>query len=309
MPTVPGMPYFWGFFARRGGFHGHGGARSPSGLTTKGVPMRHPERRLLISVDMERYSRRSNLQQYEAQQNFHTLLHAAATDVGLDRVTWTTQQAGDGELAILPRDAPESRVIGRFVPELNRRLRAFNSSRTPAAQIRLRVAVHQGLVHLDGANGFPGHAVVHVCRLCDARPVRQALAAFPDAGVALVVSTEMYRDVVCEYPEEMRPERFRRIEVEHPEKEFREPAWLYVVDEDMSSWPSPQEPPSPSGGPPVEPDNGAGAARSDTGAGAAGPGIRTGDIRVRGQNAIGPNATAIGSVGRDVVFGGEGGGR
>ncbi|MGC5662669.1 hypothetical protein ACN261_20060 [Micromonospora sp. WMMD723] len=258
---------------------------------------------------MERYSRRSNLQQYEAQQNFHSLLHAAATDVGLDRVTWTTQQAGDGELAILPPDVPESRVIGRFVPELNRRLRAFNSSRTPAAQIRLRVAVHQGLVHLDGANGFPGHAVVHVCRLCDARPVRQALAAFPDAGVALVVSTEMYRDVVCEYPEEMRPERFRRIEVEHPEKEFREPAWLYVVDEDMSSWPSPQEPPSPSGGPPVEPDNGAGAARSDTGAGAAGPGIRTGDIRVRGQNAIGPNATAIGSVGRDVVFGGEGGGR
>ncbi|MFJ8690346.1 hypothetical protein [Micromonospora wenchangensis] len=218
--------------------------------------MRHPERRLLISVDMERYSRRSNLQQYEAQQNFHTLLHAAAAGVGLDRVTWTTQQAGDGELAILPRDVPESRVVGRFVPELNRRLRTFNSDRTPPAQIRLRVAVHQGLVHLDGANGFPGHAVVHVCRLCDARPVRQALAAFPDAGVALVVSTEMYRDVVCQYPGEMRPERFRRIEVEHPEKEFREPAWLYVVDEDMSSWPSPQEP-SPTGGPPA----GAGTAR------------------------------------------------
>ncbi|MGX4655299.1 hypothetical protein ACWCHM_16535 [Micromonospora sp. SCSIO 07396] len=272
--------------------------------------MRHPERRLLISVDMERYSRRSNLQQYEAQQNFRTLLHAAATDVGLDRVTWITQQAGDGELAILPRDVPESRVIGRFVPELNRRLRAFNSDRTPPAQIRLRVAVHQGLVHLDGANGFPGHAVVHVCRLCDAKPVRQALAAFPDAGVALVVSTQMYREVVCEYPEEMRPERFRRIEVEHPEKEFREPAWLYVVDEDMSSWPSPQEPPSPTGEPPpAGSDIGAGAARPDTGAGPAGPGIRTGDIRVRGQNAIGPNATAIGSVGRDVVFGGEGGGR
>ncbi|MBO4164668.1 hypothetical protein [Micromonospora antibiotica] len=272
--------------------------------------MRHPERRLLVSVDMERYSRRSNLQQYEAQENFHTLLHAAATEVGLDRVAWTTQQAGDGELAILPRDVPESRVIGRFVPELNRRLRAFNSSRTAPAQIRLRVAVHQGLVHLDGANGFPGHAVVHVCRLCDATPVRQALAAFPDAGVALVVSTEMYRDVVCEYPEEMRPERFRRIEVEHPAKEFREPAWLYVVDEDMSSWPPPQEPSSPTGGPPPpRPDTGSGTAGKDTGSGTAGSGIRTGDIWVQGQNAIGPNATAIGSVGRDAVFGGDGGGR
>lgn len=265
--------------------------------------MRHPERRLLISVDMERYSRRSNLQQYEAQQNFHTLLHAAAVDVGLDRVTWTTQQAGDGELAILPRDVPEARVIGRFVPELNRRLRAFNSSRTAAGQVRLRVAVHQGLVHLDGANGFPGHAVVHVCRLCDAAPVRQALAAFPEAGVALVVSTEMYRDVVREYPEELRPERFRRIEVEHPEKEFREPAWLCVIDEDTSSWSPPDQPPAPTGGPPpVRPATGGGA-------GTAGTGIRTGDIWVQGQNAIGPHSTAIGSVGRDAVFGGEGSSR
>ncbi|MEU1602877.1 hypothetical protein [Micromonospora matsumotoense] len=265
--------------------------------------MRHPERRLLISVDMERYSRRSNLQQYDAQENFHTLLRAAAADVGLDRVAWTTQQAGDGELAILPRDVSESRVIGRFVPELNRQLRAFNSSRTAAGQVRLRVAVHQGLVHLDGANGFPGHAVVHVCRLCDAAPVRQALAAFPEAGVALVVSTEMYRDVVREYPEELRPERFRRIEVEHPEKEFREPAWLCVIDEDMSSWSPPDQPSAPVGGPPpAKPDTGGGA-------GAAGTGIRTGDIRVQGQNAIGPHATAIGSVGRDAVFGGEGSSR
>ena len=68
--------------------------------------MRHPERRLLISVDMERYSRRTNLQQYEAQKHFRELLHEAAGDVGLDRVAWTTQQAGDGELAILPRTWP-----------------------------------------------------------------------------------------------------------------------------------------------------------------------------------------------------------
>ncbi|EEP74592.1 hypothetical protein MCAG_04919 [Micromonospora sp. ATCC 39149] len=278
--------------------------------------MDHPERRLLISVDMERYSRRSNLQQYEAQQAFHELLHSAAEAVGLDRVAWSTQQAGDGELAILPRDVPEARVIGRFVPELNRRLRAYNSSRLPAARVRLRIAVHQGLVHLDGANGFPGNAVVFVSRLCDADPVRRALAAFHDAGVALVVSAEIFRDVVSEYPEEMRPERFRRVRISKPDKGFDEFAWLCVVDEDLSSWPAlagdgPDDPRGvsddgaagvPAGPPP-------GPSRPDAGGRATADGIRTGDVRVRGQNAIGPGATAIGSVGRDAILGRGGGDR
>ncbi|SCL46680.1 hypothetical protein GA0070606_1032 [Micromonospora citrea] len=269
--------------------------------------MRHPERRLLISVDMERYSRRTNLQQYEAQKHFRDLLHEAAGDVGLDRVAWTTQQAGDGELAILPRDVAESRVIGRFVPELNRRLRGYNSSRVPAARIRLRIAVHQGLVHLDGANGFPGNAVVFVCRLGEAEPVKEALAAFPDAGVALIVSTEIYRDVVTEYPEEMRPERFRRVEVVHPDKGFREDAWLCVVDEDMSATPSDAASTPPP--PPRKAGSGAEHRREPSGSPVTGTrpgtgGIRTGDVRVDGQNAIGHGATAIGSVGRDATLGG-----
>ncbi|WP_434743753.1 hypothetical protein [Micromonospora sp. SH-82] len=278
--------------------------------------MNSPERRLLISVDMERYSRRGNVQQHEAQRAFHELLHDAAHAVGLDRASWTTQKAGDGELAILPRDVAESRVIGRFVPELNRRLREYNSSRVAAARVRLRLAVHQGLVHLDGANGFPGNAVVLVCRLCDADPVRRALAAFPEAGVALVVSPDIYREVVCEYPEEMRSERFVRIRISRPEKGFDEHAWLYVVDEDMSAFQEPQaDGPDDQGGPDdsggqmsgrsdPRPEGPAGGSRSHRG----NEGIRTGNIRVNGPNAIGSNATAIGSVGRDLNFGPERGG-
>ncbi|WP_231933393.1 hypothetical protein [Micromonospora coxensis] len=307
------MPYFYGFSTGRCRFDVPAVPVRTAGLVTKGAKtMRHPERRLLVAVDMERYSRRSNLQQYEAQQDFKQLLQMAARDVGLDRVTWTTQQAGDGELAILPRDVPEARVIGRFVPELDRRLRHHNSSRLPAARIRLRVAVHQGMVHLDGANGFPGNAVVHVCRLCEADPVRKALAAFPGAGVALVVSTEIYRDIVTEYPEQMRPERFRRVEIAHPDKDFREHAWLCVVDEDISSWEPSDASPVPPSPRPAErgtEERRRSPAERDRGAPSTGAQISTGDVHVRGQNAIGPNATAIGSVGRDVTFGADGGGR
>ncbi|MGW0507312.1 hypothetical protein [Micromonospora sp. NPDC003241] len=268
--------------------------------------MRHPERRMLICVDMERYSGRGNVQQYEAQQDFHRLLREAAAEVGLHREGWTTQQSGDGELAILPRELPEAYLIGRFVPELNRRLRRYNVSRLPSARIRLRIAVHQGMVHLDGANGFPGQAVVLVSRLCDAAPVRRALAAFPDAGIALVVSSDIYRDVVTEYPEQIRPDRFQRIDVRIPDKRFEAQAWLCVVDEDIASW---------TGGESPEPSGEVGENRSgeETGRGAgrdgapayrtpdpSAGGIRTGDIRVDGQNAVGHGAMAIGSVGRDV---------
>lgn len=253
--------------------------------------MNHPERRLLIAVDMERYSRRGNRQQYEAQQAFQQMLHRAATAVGLDRVRWTTQQAGDGELAILPTDVREPLLIGRFVPELNRMLRDHNSSRLPVGRIRLRVSIHQGLVHLDGANGFPGNAVIEVCRLCEAKPLKQALARFPDAGVGLIVSSDIYRDVITEYPEELRPDRFRRVEVRHPDKEFREWAWICVVDEDLSG---PRRDPGGDGGG-AGPDGGTPARRSRprNPSGPAGGGFHVGDVQVDGANAIGHGATAV----------------
>ncbi|WP_158573809.1 nucleotidyl cyclase domain-containing protein [Micromonospora craniellae] len=261
---------------------------------------------MLICVDMERYSGRGNVQQYEAQQDFHRLLREAAGEVGLQREGWTTQQSGDGELAILPRELPEAHLIGRFVPELNRRLRRYNASRLPSARIRLRIAVHQGMVHLDGANGFPGRAVVLVSRLCDAAPVRRALAACPDAGIALVVSSDIYRDVVTEYPEQIRPDRFQRIDVLIPDKQFQAQAWLCVVDEDVAAWTGGESPEPSDGVRESRPGEKAGTGTGRGGAPAnrapdpAAGGIRTGDIRVDGQNAVGHGAMAIGSVGRDV---------
>jgi hypothetical protein len=168
-------------------------------------------------------------------------------------------------------------------------LRDYNSSRLPVGRIRLRVSIHQGLVHLDGANGFPGNAVIEVCRLCEAKPLKQALARFPDAGVGLIVSSDIYRDVITEYPEELRPDRFRRVEVRHPDKEFREWAWICVVDEDLSG---PRRDQGGDGG--SGPDDGSPSRRSRprNPSGPAGGGFHVGDVQVNGTNAIGHGATA-----------------
>ncbi|MEV6302272.1 hypothetical protein AB0M02_22840 [Actinoplanes sp. NPDC051861] len=193
-----------------------------------------PQRRVVVSVDMESYGQRGNLLQYRAQQDFRRIMEDAAAELGVDRPAWLQQQAGDGELAILPPGASERTLVSKLSPTLDRLLRQYNLGRTPDGRIRLRVAVHQGLVHVDGANGFPGEAVVTVSRLIDSPALKDALKRrFPKANVALMVSDQLYADVVREY-QDLRPDLFQRVLAELPEKEFSQPAWLYVPDENAA---------------------------------------------------------------------------
>ena len=192
-----------------------------------------PNRRLLMSVDMQQYSQRDNIAQYRAQQVFREAITQATAAAGLDRSAWHVQQGGDSELAILPPDTSEPVVLDMFAVHLNRMLRQANRGLLPETKVRLRMAVHEGLVHLGGANGYPGDAVNFVCRLRDASILKRALAAFPDACLAVIVSDPIYRDVVAQQYEGIRSDRFRKVDVHEPEKGFRAEAWMCVVDEDV----------------------------------------------------------------------------
>jgi hypothetical protein len=204
-----------------------------------------PERRLLVAVDMEGYSQQGNLLQDRSQGTLRTVMDATVEELGFDRLNWITQPTGDGELAVLPAGAPEPTVVSRLVPRLDQRLREHNDGLSPEARVRLRVALHQGLVHIHGANGFPGEAVVTVCRLLDARPFKRALAAFVHAGAAAILSEEVFQDVVAQRYDGLRPERFRRVEVNRPDKGFRRHAWIWVPDEDVNQLADLEDPASP----------------------------------------------------------------
>lgn len=209
-----------------------------------------PDRRLLVAVDMEQYSGKTNEQQYESQRTFQRVMREAAEAAGLDRVQWVTQQGGDGELAILPGGTAEPAVVGRLVRAMDRSLREHNRNLLPAAKVRLRVAVHEGLVHLDGANGYPGEAVIAVSRLVDAKPLKRALAVLPEAAVGLIVSERIFRDVVSQYLDEVRPDRFSRVLVSIPGKGFESMAWIHVPDEDVTRLGDLSDPPETSDEPP-----------------------------------------------------------
>jgi hypothetical protein len=235
---------------------------------------------------MERYSPRDNVRQYRAQQLFRDVMDEAVASIGLDRRSWTTQQNGDGELAILPAGTSELTIVADFVPALDRVLREHNRSLLPDAKVRLRVAIHQGLVHLTGANGFPGEAVVEVCRLLDAEPLRRALAAFPHASVALIVSRNIFHDVVRHGYRGLRPERFAQVHVRVKQQAMD--AWISVPEEDANTveWerrPKRTEPKK------AEPDK-AEPSKAETGT------YQISGVTTHGPAVFGPGGTAIGTV-------------
>lgn len=169
--------------------------------------------RLLLAVDIQGYSARSPRMQLQAQLDLLEALETAAKEAGLDRGTWLQQVSGDGELAVLPVDADIVTVIGVFAPALERVLAEMNRRDARDPRLRVRLAFHHGAVIMGRpvSLGPAGDAPVVVSRLLDARPLRRYLTVRPRRNVALIVSAQVYREVVCSGFCALVPAHFRSI--------------------------------------------------------------------------------------------------
>ncbi|MFG2089815.1 hypothetical protein [Spirillospora sp. NPDC048824] len=170
-----------------------------------------PVRRTVVAADVHHYSEAAPLQQVDIQKTLIDALDSAATLSGLDRSRWYTQAQGDAELAVLPADAPEPIVIADLVRELTNQLARVNHAADPALRLRLRVAIHSGIVHF-GHNGLPGPAAIETCRLLEARPLKEALSA-STADLALIVSDRLFHDIVEAGYRGLRAADFTSVEV------------------------------------------------------------------------------------------------
>lgn len=167
--------------------------------------------RLVLAVDVEKYSTRDAREQLRAQTDLHTVLRLAAQRTGLDQSQWYEQVSGDGELVVLPEDVDVSVVVGDFTCRLETTLGEFNRQRRGGTRLRLRVAIHHGTL-TPGPFGPAGDAPIVVSRLLDAKPLRRLLAEQQDRDVALIVSQTLFQDVVrtgfCSLePDEFEPVR------------------------------------------------------------------------------------------------------
>lgn len=167
--------------------------------------------RLVLAVDVEKYSSRDAREQLRAQTDLRRIISLAAQKAGLDQSQWYEQVSGDGELVVLPEDVDVSVVVGDFTSLLELILDDFNRQRTVGRRLRLRIALHHGTL-TPGPFGPAGDAPIVVSRLLDAKSLRRVLADRQDRDVALIVSQTLYQDVVrtgfCSLdPEEFQPVR------------------------------------------------------------------------------------------------------
>ncbi|MFG1639596.1 hypothetical protein ACGFMK_04870 [Amycolatopsis sp. NPDC049252] len=181
-------------------------------------------------MDVQGYGSRDDQQHAAIQSGLLSVADTAAARCGLDRSVWHRQGAGDGELAILPGAVPEPAVTDDYVRELVAGLADHNHDLAPEARMRIRIAIHHG-VAMPGANGWTGQGVVGVSRLVDSAPLRAALNAFPEADLAVVVSRQIYTDVVAQRHTSLKPAEFREVVVQ--QKEYTDVAWVRVPGYDV----------------------------------------------------------------------------
>ncbi|MFI9461021.1 hypothetical protein [Streptomyces xiamenensis] len=185
-----------------------------------------PEYRALLAVDIARSAGRGDVALRRIRAALWAALREAFARGGIDREACLYQDLGDGVRVTLPAGTPKASLIHPLAHELSVRLAAHNRLAAPPAQVRVRMALHAGDVHIAPDGTVTGRPLEVLARLLDASPVRDALAVRPEATAALIISQHFHEEVVCQGRPGIDPESFRQVGVR--EKEFTASAWLHV---------------------------------------------------------------------------------
>jgi hypothetical protein len=183
-------------------------------------------RKLVVAYDVEQYSGRGTRREYATQQRLSDILEFAFRESGVPVDGVQIQQQGDGGLALLTTGGAvdEPRLIVGLINAFVRGLLELNEDLVHDARVRLRVGLHEGVVH-PAAHGYVGPAVIEACRLRDADPVRSALAG-SDAPLVVAVADGLYRDVLSHGYHGLPASTFAPVEVRV--KSYSGKAWIYL---------------------------------------------------------------------------------
>ncbi|KJK55421.1 hypothetical protein UK12_28765 [Saccharothrix sp. ST-888] len=184
----------------------------------------------MLSADVKGYGSGDERSHLTIQRDLIRVFDDAADATGLDRSVWNRQPGGDGELAVMPAEISEARVVDDYVAELQAALERHNDGRYAERWLRMRLAVHFGTA-IPADNGFAGHGIVLVSRLVDSEPPRRALELAPQACLAVILSDQVYTDTVLQRHTKLSPKEFREVRVKKKERDVI--AWLRVPGVDV----------------------------------------------------------------------------
>jgi effector-associated domain 2 (EAD2)-containing protein len=154
----------------------------------------------------------------------YTALRESFNAVGIGFDNCYREDRGDGVIVVPPPDTELAQLVAPLIEQLRGRLRRHNQMAKEAATIGLRVALHVGHVKDDG-NGLIGAAIIHVHRILEAPPFKQAVASARNQ-FGLIVSSNIYQEVVLANCDTIDPDEFEPVEVQV--KETNVTAWMRV---------------------------------------------------------------------------------
>ncbi|EME53023.1 hypothetical protein [Amycolatopsis decaplanina] len=168
--------------------------------------------RTIVVVDVVGFTApdRNRLDKLAVHQGMYDVLKTAFAESGVDFDSCAHEDRGDGALILLPPGTTKSLVADLLPDRIAVALRRYNHTRTPQAQMRLRVSLNSGEVLNDG-NGWVGDAVDIAFRILDAQLAKDAFAE-SDRMIAFISSQRFFADVIEKDPG-LLPELYRPIPV------------------------------------------------------------------------------------------------
>jgi tetratricopeptide (TPR) repeat protein len=183
--------------------------------------------RTILAVDIESFSDSPRTTEHRTvvREGMYRALEQACTFAGIPWADCRREDRGDGMYLLAPAAIPKSRFVEDLPTALATELREHNRRLPVRSRIRLRMALHAGVIQLAD-RGATSAASILTFRIIEAPALRSALAESP-ADLAFIVSHSFFDDVV-RHSARARVAAFREVTV--TVKETSATAWIMVPD-------------------------------------------------------------------------------
>jgi hypothetical protein len=185
------------------------------------APLHHT----LIAMDVEKSGKRDDPLLLRMRADLRMIIGELLVRQHLDPHAITVEDLGDGYRLLFPAAVTPMAALDPFIPNLATALRLHRQASSAANRLRLRVAVHTGLLHGEPGGTWTGTPLRELARLLDADAARRVLQDNPEADLVLAVS-QLVHDTVVRHGYTLDPAGFRAVRLQA--KETDETVWVHI---------------------------------------------------------------------------------
>ncbi|WP_328475435.1 hypothetical protein OHA21_19180 [Actinoplanes sp. NBC_00393] len=180
----------------------------------------------ILATDVAKSSSRNDDLLLRMRADLRKILIGTLSAQQIDAGALTVLDDGDGFRFLLPATvaAPHA-LIDPFLSRLGIELRRHRLASSTANRLRLRVALHMGLLFGEDGGSYTGVPLKDCARLLDAPAGRELLDDHPDADMVVLLTDSFHRDVITGGTS-LDPAWFRRIPIRV--KETDSCGWAYL---------------------------------------------------------------------------------